>query len=110
VTSDLAGRARDRLAREGLRASTWGNGPGDRYGEHDHGYDKVLVAVAGSIVFTLPGLGRSVELREGDRLELPARTTHGAHVGPRGVTCLEAHLPAGSLREGLRHVPGWTEG
>jgi hypothetical protein len=49
---------------------------------------------AGSIRF---GLGErpGVDLTVGDRLELPAGTTHDALVGPGGVTCLEAHLPAG---------------
>ncbi len=92
----------ERLRREGLDPSPWGNGPGDRYGTHDHGFDKVLVCAAGSIVFEAGG-GR-IRLDEGDRLELPAGTAHGAIVGPDGVTCLEAHLPAGSLA-GLRRVP-----
>lgn len=96
-----------RLASEGLSAHAWGNGPGDRYGVHAHGFDKVLVAAAGSIVFSLSGAGGSVTLREGDRLELPAGTEHGATVGPEGVTCLEAHLARGSLPGGLRHLPGW---
>jgi quercetin dioxygenase-like cupin family protein len=85
------------LAGEGLAASPWSNGPGDRYGVHRHDYDKVLVAAAGSIEFQLPDRGDTFELRVGDRLELPAGTAHGALVGPEGVTCLEAHLPAGSL-------------
>jgi hypothetical protein len=96
-----------RLATDGLDAHAWGNGPGDRYGVHEHGYDKVLVAAAGSIVFSLPALGRSVELVAGDRLDLPADTAHGALVGPAGVTCLEAHLRRGSLTGEPRHVPGW---
>jgi len=75
----------------------WSNGPGDRYGAHEHAYDKVIVVDRGSIRFGLPGLGRSIELAEGDRLELPARTVHDAVVGPTGVTCIEAHVPAGSL-------------
>jgi chorismate synthase len=56
----------------------------------------------------LPDEARSVELVTGDRLELPAGTRHDATVGPAGVTCLEAHLPAGGLG-GLRHRPaaGW---
>lgn len=37
------------------------------------------------------------ELGPGDRLELPAATAHGATVGEAGVTCLEAHLPTGTL-------------
>ena len=96
-----------RLASEGLDAHTWANGPGDRYGVHEHGFDKVLVAAAGSIVFSLPGLGRSVELVAGDRLELPAGTAHGALVGSEGVTCLEAHVVRGSLAGEPRHVPAW---
>lgn len=96
-----------RLATEGLDAHAWSNGPGDRYGVHTHGYDKVLVAATGSIVFSLPGLGRSVALAAGDRLDLPADTAHGAAVGPDGVTCLEAHLQRGSLTGEPRHLSGW---
>lgn len=97
-----------RLAAEGLDPSGWGNGPGDTYAPHSHGYDKVLVATSGSITFHLVELGRDVTLSSGERLELPARTTHGATVGSDGVQCLEAHLPASSLQAGLRHLPaGW---
>jgi quercetin dioxygenase-like cupin family protein len=91
-----------RLRTEGLEPSPWSNGPGDRYAHHQHGYDKVLVCAAGSIVFEAPSTG-GLELAVGDRLELPAGTVHGAVVGPSGVTCLEAHLPAGSLAA-LRRV------
>ena len=93
-----------RLRAEGLDPGTWGNGPGDRYGAHEHGYDKVLVCVSGSIRFGLPDLGESVDLEAGDRLDLPAGTRHDATVGPRGVTCLEAHLPTGGIPE-LRRLP-----
>ena len=93
---------RGRLAAEGLSAIGWSNGPGDRYAVHEHGYDKVLVCAAGSIVFETPDAG-AVALAVGDRLELPAGTGHGASVGPDGVTCLEAHLPAGTLAA-LRRV------
>jgi quercetin dioxygenase-like cupin family protein len=96
-----------RLRAEGLHPSSWGNGPGDRYAEHDHDYDKVLVAAAGSIVFHLTDTGTDVELREGQRLDLPARTRHAASVGPNGVSCLEAHLPAGSLASPARYRPEW---
>lgn len=85
------------LRAEGLEPHAWWNGPGDRYAPHAHPYDKVLVCAAGSIVFGLPGGGERVELRPGDRLELAAGTEHDAAVGPHGVTCLEAHLPAGTL-------------
>ena len=79
----------------------------DTYGEHRHAYDKVLVAAAGSITFHLPELRRDVTLVAGDRLDLPAQTLHGADVGPQGVTCLEAHLPAGSLGADPTKLEDW---
>ena len=99
----LPGRMRD----EGLEPSSWGNGPFDHYAEHRHAHDKVLVVAAGSITFHLPELGRDLDLSAGDRLDLPAGTLHGADVGPSGVTCLEAHVPAGTLEAAPRTSPGW---
>lgn len=96
----------DRLRAEGLSASPWSNGPGDRYRVHEHAYDKVIVVESGSITFGLPGESRAVDLAAGDRLELPAGTRHDATVGPVGVTCLEAHLPAGSLAGVTRRAAG----
>jgi uncharacterized protein YjlB len=95
-----------RLRAEGLDASPWSNGPGDRYGAHEHGYDKVIVVERGSIAFGLPDDGRSLRLDQGDRLELPAGTRHDALVGPGGVTCWEAHLPAGALTAAARRATG----
>jgi uncharacterized protein YjlB len=86
-----------RLDAEGLRPGSWANGPRETYAAHAHSFDKVLVCAAGSIVFGLPGSDERVALAFGDRLDLPAGTVHDATVGPDGVTCLEAHLPAGSL-------------
>ena len=97
-----------RLRGEGLDAYEWSNGPGDTYAAHSHGYDKVIVATSGSIVFHLIDTSRDVSLAVGERLELPAGTIHGAIVGPSGVQCLEAHLPAGSLGADPRHLErGW---
>jgi quercetin dioxygenase-like cupin family protein len=94
---DPVARLIARLSAEGLQPGSWANGPGDVYAAHAHGYDKVLACAAGSIEFGLPGRGEKVALRAGDRLDLPAGTVHDATVGPAGVTCLEAHLPAGTL-------------
>ena len=98
-----------RLRAEGLVPGTWGNGPGDVYAVHRHGYDKVLVCVRGSITFGLPARGDHVLLGTGDRLDLPAGVDHDAVVGAAGVTCLEAHLPAGQLGPDpiLRTVGSW---
>jgi uncharacterized protein YjlB len=95
-----------RLAAEGLTASAWQNGPGDTYGTHEHGYDKVLVVADGAITFGLPDAGRAVELGVGDRLDLPAGTAHDAVVGAAGVTCLEAHAARGTVAGLERRAAG----
>lgn len=97
-----------RLRREGLEATTWSNGAGDRYGAHEHAYDKVIVCTRGSIRFGLPGEGTTMELEPGDRLEIPAGTDHDALVGPNGVACLEAHLDPGTIATVQRlRAGGW---
>jgi hypothetical protein len=102
MSHDLA----TRLRAAGLDPGAWSNGPGDRYAAHEHGYDKVLVCERGSIRFGLPDAGSIVELAVGDRLDLPAGTRHDAVVGPDGVTCLEAHVPRGTLGELRRRAAG----
>ena len=99
---------RARLVSEGLVAGGWTNQPGDRYAAHEHAYDKVIAVEAGSIRFGLRtgGADTAVELKVGDRLDLPAGTSHDAVVGPGGVSCLEAHLSAGTL-PGVRR---WAAG
>ncbi len=74
---------------------------------HEHAYDKVIAVERGSIRFGLPAASVTIELAAGDRLELPAGTAHDAVVGPAGVTCLEAHLPAGTL-PAIRHSAAGT--
>ena len=96
----------ERLRAEGLRPAGWSNGPNDRYGAHDHDYDKVIVVASGSILFGLPDRSEIVELRVGDRLDLPAGTSHDAVVGQDGVRCLEAHLPAGTVAAVARRPAG----
>ena len=66
----------------------WGNGPGDRYGWHAHGYHKVLFCLDGSITFHLRD--GEVTLEAGDRLDLEPGTEHAATVGASGCSCVEA--------------------
>jgi mannose-6-phosphate isomerase-like protein (cupin superfamily) len=91
----LANAAPDReaavraLREEGCSAPrSWGNGPGDAYAWHEHGYHKVLFCLEGSITFHLRE--GDVALEAGDRLDIEPRTEHAATVGPRGCTCVEA--------------------
>jgi quercetin dioxygenase-like cupin family protein len=77
------------LRSEATGCYSWSNGPGDRYAPHTHDYEKVLYCVDGSINFVVEPGGRTVELRAGDRMELPAGTVHSAVVGHEGCTCIE---------------------
>ena len=76
-----------RLRQEADGCHAWSNGPGDRYAEHTHSYEKILYCVEGSITFTLRD--RDIELRPGDRMVLPPGTLHGAMVGQGGCVCIE---------------------
>ena len=81
-------RAEAAFRAEGLQPHTWSNEPGFEYGEHEHEYHKVLYCTAGSITFYTPS--GEVDLKPGERLDLPPGTPHSAIVGPAGVTCMEA--------------------
>jgi hypothetical protein len=87
----------ERLKAEGLTPSVWSNLPGERFEQREYDIDKVVVCVEGSITFGLSGYGVGFMLTPGERLDLPAHTRHDAIVGPKGVMCLEAHLPAGTV-------------
>lgn len=78
---------------EDLYPYAWSNAPGDTYAPHSHGYHKVIYVARGSITWVLPETNQEIEMRPGDRLDLPAGVVHAARVGPQGVTCLEAHKP-----------------
>jgi quercetin dioxygenase-like cupin family protein len=82
---------REHFSREGLSPYAWSNAPGDTYAAHTHPYDKVIYIVRGSITWVLPQTNQEIEIRAGDRLNLPRGTVHAARVGSQGVTCLEAH-------------------
>jgi Uncharacterized conserved protein, contains double-stranded beta-helix domain len=82
---------REQFRSEGLSPYAWSNAPGDVYSAHSHSYDKVIYVVRGSITWLLPETDQEIETRAGDRLNLPRGVVHAARVGPRGVTCLEAH-------------------
>ena len=80
---------RAKLRSEADGCYSWSNDPGDRYGAHDHQYEKVLYCVEGSIQFVLEETGKTIRLGAGDRMVLPARTVHSAVVGREGCTCIE---------------------
>ena len=80
------------LLQEGLFPYNWSNSPGDYYSPHVHDYDKVIIVVRGSIVWSLPQTAETIETQAGDRIDLPRGRWHAAEVGPHGVACLEGHI------------------
>ncbi|TMB96973.1 MAG: cupin domain-containing protein [Chloroflexi bacterium] len=82
----------ERIRTEARDVYSWSNGPGDRYGEHAHLYNKLLYCTRGSIDFRLRD-GKTIHLEPGDRMVLPSGTAHSAVVGPTGCTCIEGKLP-----------------
>ena len=75
----------------GVEPMAWSNGPGDRYGSHEHPYAKLLVCAEGSITFLVGVDEVPVELEAGQGFELPPHTPHAAVVGSAGCTCVEGH-------------------
>ncbi|MBK8028822.1 MAG: hypothetical protein J0M07_13555 [Anaerolineae bacterium] len=49
-----------------------------------------MYVVQGTIEITLPDSNKSVKLRGGDRVEIPAGVRHGAIIGSSGAKCVEA--------------------
>src|ERR1700748_3588078 len=78
-----------RMRAEGLSPYGWGNGPGDTYGWHEHGYEKGLYCVRGRIGFHTAG--GALELAREDKRPPPPHIAHAATVGAEGVRCIEAH-------------------
>ena len=77
------------LAAEGWTdASPWESSPEQHYPAHTHRYDKVVVCVSGSIVFTTEG--SLISLDAGERMDMEANTVHEAVAGPQGSVCVEA--------------------
>ena len=88
MSGDVLAAAKAAFQSEGLSPHTWSNGPGYVFGNHEHPYHKVLFCIEGMITFHTPD--GDILLSPGDRLDLAPGTTHGATVGPEGVTCMEA--------------------
>jgi len=73
---------------EGLSPHGWGNGPGDTYGWHEHGYQKGAVLRARPD--RVPHRRRRHRAWPGRQDGPPAAPAHAATVGAEGVRCIEA--------------------
>jgi len=70
------------VADEGLRCYTWSDAPGKFYPEHTHNEDEMRWIVQGRL--TVGVSGKEIKLKAGDRIELPAGTSHWARVSEDG--------------------------
>ena len=91
ASSDDPAAIERQLRAEARDVYGWSNGPGDRYAQHAHGYNKLLYCTRGAIYFIL-GDGRTLTLRSGDRILLPAGTPHAAVVSSEGCACVEGKV------------------
>jgi quercetin dioxygenase-like cupin family protein len=81
---------RARLAADGYQALRWSSQPGQAYIPHAHIYPELLWLLSGTITVLLPAEGRLLELRPGDRIEIPAGVMHAVLVGEDGAEYLMA--------------------
>jgi hypothetical protein len=86
-----------RMREEGLTPHGWSNAPGDTYGWHEHGYQKVLYGVRGRIVSrTAAG---DIEPGPGRQDGLPAAHRARGH-GRRAGRALHRSAPPARLEPG----------
>ncbi len=81
---------REQLAAEGYHALQWSNSAEEQFGPHAHIYPELLWLIEGSLTIILPSQHRMIELLPGDRIEVPAGTSHGAVTGEFGARYLIA--------------------
>ncbi len=87
-----AEKIRQLLNEQELRVNEWSHEPNDILPSHTHGYHKILYIVAGDVRFEFPTVNLNLNVKQGDRLDLPAGIRHNGIVGTKGVSCLEAHV------------------
>jgi len=81
---------RIRLSEADYQAVKWSSESAEGYPPHAHIYPELLWVLNGSLTLILPVENRLFELGPGDRVEVPAGTSHGTMAGSDGVTCLLA--------------------
>lgn len=80
------------MKKESLRPYTWQNKANHRYAVRSHNYNKVLYVLEGTIEVILPDNNQRINLRRGDRIDIPAGARHGMIVGRNGAQCVEAAI------------------
>ncbi len=78
-----------KLETEGLASELYSDRPGTKYGRHKHPFDDFIVIVSGKMkLITDAG---EWTMKPGDRLDIPANTSHAAEViGKEDVAYLSA--------------------
>lgn len=77
------------LQSEGLECELYADSPGTKYGRHKHPFDDFIVIVSGKMKIITDT--QEWTLKPGDRLDLPANTSHAAVVvGKEEVRYLSA--------------------
>lgn len=66
------------LTAQGLEHDLYSDSPGTKYGRHKHAFDDFIVIVAGKMRIVTDT--QDWVMKPGDRLDLPANTSHSAEV------------------------------
>jgi quercetin dioxygenase-like cupin family protein len=66
------------LSAEGLEHDLYSDSPGTKYGRHKHAFDDFIVIVSGKMRIVTDT--QDWVMKPGDRLNLPANTSHSAEV------------------------------
>ncbi|MCL4252306.1 MAG: cupin domain-containing protein [Anaerolineae bacterium] len=80
------------LHKENLRPYMWDAKPNQRQAVHSHNTQTVLYVVSGLLEIHLPDDNLQVQLRSGDRIDIPANIRHSTIVGKNGARCAEANV------------------
>ena len=80
----------DELTRGGYGVVRYRQEAGAGYGPHAHVYPEMMWVMEGSLTILLPSEARVLELRIGDRIEMPQGFVHGVVAGEDGALYLLA--------------------
>jgi quercetin dioxygenase-like cupin family protein len=82
----------DYFENQELKVLRWSQPSQGTMAGHTHGYHKVLFVLEGTVKFEFPTRHQTINLKVGDRLDLPAGVRHNVEAGDAGVRCIEAHV------------------
>ena len=83
-----------KLVSEGFKhIYEWQDKPGTKYPPHAHKGKVAMYILEGGLMLTIDG--KTIELKKGDRFDVPVGVEHSAGVGPNGCSYLVGEMIEG---------------